>query len=228
MTFHLAQVNIGRVVAPVDDPKIAGFMAQLDEVNALAEAAPGFVWRLQTSSGNATDVPYNDDPFVLVNMSVWESVETLRDYVYRSRHVEVLRDRAQWFQKMEKPHYCLWWVPAGHIPTVAEGRERLEPYQEHRPTPLSVWVSGQDQGAAPDQGNATNRQPQRVPERRTAAHTGGLSQLCGGDLQDGCSVATAAWNRGDRSGSERTGRARERDRCRRVHTSQRDVGGKAC
>jgi len=143
ITHHLAQINIGRIVAPVDDPKIAGFMAQLDEVNALAEAVPGFVWRLQTSSGNATDVPYNDDPFVLVNMSVWESVETLRDYVYRSRHVEVLRDRAQWFQKMEKPHYCLWWVPAGHIPTVAEGRERLEHYQEHGPTPVSFWFSEQ-------------------------------------------------------------------------------------
>jgi hypothetical protein len=83
----------------------------------------------------------NDDPFVLVNMSVWKSVEALRDYVYRSRHVAVLRDRAQWFQKMEKPHYCLWWVPAGHIPTVAEGRERLEHYQEHGPTPVSFWFS---------------------------------------------------------------------------------------
>jgi len=141
MPHHLAQINIGRVLAPVDDPRIAGFIARLDEVNALADAAPGFVWRLQSSSGNATDVPYNDDPFVLVNMSVWESVEALRDYVYRSRHVEVLRGRTQWFQKMEKPHYCLWWVPAGHIPTVTEGRERLEHYQTHGPTPASFWFS---------------------------------------------------------------------------------------
>src|SRR5258708_33188057 len=132
MTHHLAQINIGRIVAPVDDPKIAGFMAQLDEVNALAEAALGFVWRLQSSSGNATGVPYNDDPFVLVNMSVWESVEALRDYVHRSRHVEVLRDRAQWFQKMEKPHYCLWWVPAGRTPTTVEGRERGGHHQYDR------------------------------------------------------------------------------------------------
>ena len=116
-------------------------MAQLDEVNALADSAPGFVWRLQSSSGNATDVPYNDDPFVLVNMSVWESVEALRNYVYRSRHVEVLRDRAQWFEKMEKPHYCLWWVPEGHIPTVTEARERLEHYQTHGATPVSFWFS---------------------------------------------------------------------------------------
>jgi hypothetical protein len=141
MSFHLAQVNIGRLVAPVDDPKIAEFLAQLDRVNALADAAPGFQWRLQSSSGNATDVPYNDDPFVLVNLSVWESVETLRDYVYRSQHVQVMRDRAKWFEKMEKPHYCLWWVPAGHIPTVTEARERLEHYQERGATPRSFWFS---------------------------------------------------------------------------------------
>jgi heme-degrading monooxygenase HmoA len=141
MSFHLAQVNIGRLVAPVDDPKIAEFLAQLEGVNALADAAPGFQWRLQSSSGNATDVPYNDDPFVLVNMSLWESVEALRDYVYRSQHVEVMRDRAKWFEKMEKPHYCLWWVPAGHLPTVAEARERLEHYQEHGATPRSFWFS---------------------------------------------------------------------------------------
>jgi hypothetical protein len=143
MKHHLAQINIGRLVAPVDDPRIAEFIAQLDEVNAQADSLPGFVWRLQSASGNATDVPYNDDPFVLVNMSVWKSVEALRDYVYRSRHVEVMRDRAKWFEKMEKPHYCLWWVPAGHIPTVAEARERLEHYQRHGATPESFWFSQQ-------------------------------------------------------------------------------------
>lgn len=141
MTHHLAQINIGRLVAPVDDPKIAGFVSQLDSINALADAAPGFVWRLQSESGNATDVAYSDDPFVIVNMSVWESVESLRDYVYRSQHVEVMRDRTQWFEKMEKPQYCLWWVPEGHIPSVAEGRERLEHYQAHGATTMSFWFS---------------------------------------------------------------------------------------
>ena len=150
MNFHLAQINIGRILAPVDDPKIADFIAQLDEINAIADSAPGFVWRLQSSSGNATDVPYNDDPFVLVNMSVWESAEFLRDYVYASRHIDLLRDRAKWFEKMEKPHYCLWWVPAGHIPTVAEGRERLEHYQTHGPTPFSFWFGKQFPAPAPD------------------------------------------------------------------------------
>jgi len=141
MNFHLAQINIGRLVAPLDDPKIAGFAAQLDPINALADAAPGFVWRLQSASGNATELAYNDDPFVIVNMSVWTSVEALHNYVYTSRHIEAFRDRAKWFEKMDKPHYCLWWIPAGHIPGVSEGRERLEHYQQHGPTPYSFWFS---------------------------------------------------------------------------------------
>jgi len=141
MTHHLAQINIGRLIAPVEDPKIAEFVAQLDPVNALADTAPGFVWRLQSSSGNATDIVYNDHPFVIVNMSVWESVEALRDFVYKSNHLDVLRDRAKWFEKMEKPHYCLWWIPSTHIPTVAEGRERLEHYQQYGATPFSFWFS---------------------------------------------------------------------------------------
>jgi hypothetical protein len=139
--YHLAQINIGRLIAAVDDPKIAEFVGQLDAINALADAAPGFVWRLQSASGNATDIAYNQDPFVHVNMSVWSSFESLNDYVYHSDHVRVLGDRAKWFDKMEKPHYCLWWVPAGHIPSVAEGRERLEHYQQHGSTPYAFSFS---------------------------------------------------------------------------------------
>jgi len=141
MAYQLAQINIGRLVAPIDDPKIAEFVAQLDPINALADQAPGFVWRLQSGSGNATDIPYNDDPSIMVNMSVWESLEALRNYAYKSEHMKVLRDRAKWFVKMDKPIYCLWWIPAGHIPFVAEGRERLERYQKHGATPYSFWFS---------------------------------------------------------------------------------------
>jgi hypothetical protein len=143
MPYHLAQINIARLLAPIDDPKIAGFVGQLDAVNALADAAPGFVWRLQSSSGNATEIAYNDDPFVIVNMSVWQSVERLRDYAYNSGHVAVFRERAQWFEKMSLPNYCLWWVPEGHVPTVAEGRERLEHYQKHGATPWAFWFKQQ-------------------------------------------------------------------------------------
>src|SRR4051794_23521551 len=107
----LAQINIARLIAPIDDPRIADFVAQLEPINALAEQAPGFVWRLQSASGNATDMSYNDDPFIIVNMSVWKSVEALRDYTYTSKHVEVFRDRARWFEKADQPHYCLWWIP---------------------------------------------------------------------------------------------------------------------
>jgi len=143
MTHHLAQINIARLRAPIDDPRIAEFVAQLEPINALADKAHGFVWRLQSSSGNATDIAYNDDPFVIVNMSVWESIEALREFAYKSDHMKVFRDRPKWFEKMEKPSYCLWWVPVGHIPTVSEGRERLEHYQTHGATPYSFWFSQQ-------------------------------------------------------------------------------------
>jgi hypothetical protein len=141
MTCHLAQVNISRLIAPIDDPKIAGFVSQLEPINALADQAPGFVWRLKSESGNATDIAYSDDPFIIVNMSVWESLEALRNFAYRSDHRKVFQDRTRWFEKMDKPNYCLWWVPVGHAPTVAEGRERLEHYQIHGATPYSFWFS---------------------------------------------------------------------------------------
>ena len=121
MAHHLAQINIGRLIAPIDDPKIAVFVAALDPINALADHAPGFIWRLQSASGNATDIAYNEDPTMFMNMSVWNSLEALRAYVYRSDHIRLLRDRAKWFEKLDRPIYCLWWIPAGHIPTVAEG-----------------------------------------------------------------------------------------------------------
>lgn len=95
MAYQLAQINIGRLIAPADDPRIADFIAQLAPINALADASPGFVWRLQSSYGNAIDIAYNDDPSINVNMSVWESVEALRNYVYKSNHLEVLRNRAK-------------------------------------------------------------------------------------------------------------------------------------
>jgi hypothetical protein len=150
MNFHLAQINIARLIAPIDDPKIAEFVAQLDPINTLAESSPGFVWRLKSDAGNATDVVYDDDPFVIVNMSVWESLEALRDYAHTSKHIDVFRDRSKWFEKMEKPHYCLWWIPAGHLPTVAEGRERLEHYQKHGATPDSFWFSKQFPSPPPE------------------------------------------------------------------------------
>ena len=131
-SYHIAQVNIGRVRAPVDDPLMAGFMNRLDEINALADQSPGFVWRLQTSEGNATYFrPYPEDHRILLNMSVWESVEALKDYVYRTVHAELLRQRHEWFEKFAGVYAALWWVPAGHIPGIDEARKRLAHLEAH-------------------------------------------------------------------------------------------------
>jgi hypothetical protein len=133
-TYHIAQVNIGRVRAPLEDPRMAGFVNRLDDLNALADRSPGFVWRLQTSAGNATYLrPYDDDR-ILVNMSVWENVELLRHYVYRTAHAELLRQRQEWFEVFAGAYTALWWVPAGHLPGMDEARKRLAHLEEHGPT----------------------------------------------------------------------------------------------
>lgn len=133
--YHLAQLNIARMVAPLDDPAMAGFVARLAEINALADRSPGFVWRLQTEEGNATDLrPYDDDR-ILVNMSVWESLEALKEFTYKTAHSQVLRGRQQWFEKFEGPYLALWWVEAGHVPTLVEAKVRLDHLREHGPDP---------------------------------------------------------------------------------------------
>jgi hypothetical protein len=129
--YHLAQINIARMLAPIDDPIMADFVALLPPVNAMADVSRGFVWRLQTEEGDATSLKVYDDDMVIVNMSVWESVESLREYAYKSAHAGVMRDRKRWFEKFEGPYYALWWVPAGHIPTTEEGKERLDHLREH-------------------------------------------------------------------------------------------------
>ncbi len=134
---QLAQFNIARMRAPIDDPLMEGFRSQLDRINAMADASPGFVWRLQTDAGDATAVRAYPDPLVIVNMSVWESLEALQGYVYRSPHQGPLRDRRQWFEAAEGPILVLWWVSAGHLPTVEEAMEKLEHLRRHGPGPLA-------------------------------------------------------------------------------------------
>lgn len=137
LTYQLAQVNIGRTVAPLTTPALADFVNQLDEVNAVADAAPGFVWRLATEDNNATSVRVFDDEGLIINMSVWESVESLSDYVFRDgAHLRVLRRRREWFTAADTVT-ALWWVPAGHEPTVAEAEDRIVHLQKHGPTPYS-------------------------------------------------------------------------------------------
>ncbi len=132
--YHLAQFNIARAVAPMDDPILADFMAWLDAINALAEDSPGFVWRLQSDSGNATDIQAYDDPRMLINMSVWDSVKSLFDYVYSSGHGKVMARRREWFKRFDGPYVVLWWVPAGHRPSLLEARDRLVHLERHGPS----------------------------------------------------------------------------------------------
>lgn len=134
---HLAQINIGRLKAPLDDPSMAGFVSRLDEINALADRTPGFVWRLQTEEGNATSLRPFDDERIALNMSVWESIEALRAYVYSSAHAEVLRQRRDWFEKFERVYLALWWIPAGHIPSIDEAKARLASLEQNGPTPFA-------------------------------------------------------------------------------------------
>ena len=132
--YELAQLNIALMKEPLESPGMADFVANLDRINALAESAPGFVWRLETDEGDATALRPLDDS-TLVNMSVWENVAALNEYVYKSAHIEIMRRRKEWFERMSEASMVLWWVPRGHRPSVAQAIERLQLLREHGPTP---------------------------------------------------------------------------------------------
>ncbi len=134
VVYHLAQINIAQAKDEMDSEVMKGFVERLDEINALAEASPGFIWRLQDESGNASEIQVFDDPLLLINMSVWRDIDSLKHYVYRSAHVDLLRDRDAWFNKTVQAHQALWWIPAGHVPSEQEGVERLQHLQQHGPT----------------------------------------------------------------------------------------------
>ena len=135
--MHLAQLNVGRLRAPMNDPMIADFRTNLARINALAEVSPGFVWRLQDDSGNATNIKPFGDELEIINLTVWESIEALADFTYRSAHVELLRRRRQFFEAATQAILCLWWVPEGTIPTVEEAIGRLEHLRANGPTPTA-------------------------------------------------------------------------------------------
>jgi Domain of unknown function (DUF3291) len=134
--FHIAQLNIALPKAPIESPLLAEFVALLDPVNALADRSPGFVWRLQTEEGDATGIRAFDDDRLIVNMSVWESIDALTAFVYDGGHLEVMRRRRQWMQHLRQ-HLVLWWVAPGHLPTVAEAEDRLEHLRLMGPTPYA-------------------------------------------------------------------------------------------
>jgi hypothetical protein len=132
-TWHLAQINVARPLEPLDTPRLAEFVAKLDEINALADISPGFVWRLAGATGNATDIQA-PDPTTIVNMSVWTSPETLFEFVYKTAHTKVMVRRREWFDKIAV-YQVLWWIPAGHVPTVDEGLAKLALLEQQGPTP---------------------------------------------------------------------------------------------
>ena len=133
--YELAQLNIGIIKGPIDSPVMADFVANLDRINALAERTPGFVWRLQTEEGNATAIrPYPENENMAVNMSVWRDIESLSKYVYSSAHVEIMRRRREWFEKMDRAFLVLWWVPRGHRPGIEEAKARLETLRAKGPS----------------------------------------------------------------------------------------------
>jgi hypothetical protein len=134
MEFHLAQINVARLLAPLDSPQIREFVANLEPINALADASPGFVWRLQAEGGDATSIRVFDEDMFIVNLSVWGSLEALRSFVYASAHKAVLGRRTEWFEPASEAHLAAWWVPSGTIPTVQEAIDRLLALRADGPT----------------------------------------------------------------------------------------------
>ena len=140
--FQLAQINVAKAVADMDSETMSGFASRLEEINALADQASGFVWRLQSEDGDATAISAFEDDLMLINISVWDGIESLKAFVYRSIHIELIQGRDAWFNKMPAAHQALWWVPAGHIPTEEEGKAKLAQIREHGPS-QSVFTFGQ-------------------------------------------------------------------------------------
>ena len=133
--YELAQVNIARLKAPLDTPLLKDFVDNLDPVNADADTAAGFVWRLQDEEGDATAIPVFGDPWLIINMSVWRDTDALTAFMYQGRHREMLSRRREWFEKLKRPHLALWWIPAGMLPTVEEAKRRLDLMAARGPSP---------------------------------------------------------------------------------------------
>lgn len=132
---HIAQINIARMKGvDIHDPVMKEFADNLDAVNAIAETSPGFIWRLKDESNNATSFDPYGDVRILINVSVWESIEALEDFMYRSFHSDFLRRRKEWFHSFGQSHTAMWWVPAGHTPTLQEAVDKLSHLQQHGPS----------------------------------------------------------------------------------------------
>jgi hypothetical protein len=167
--YHLAQLNVGLVRAPTDSPELADFMAGIDPVNAIADAEPGFVWRLQEGDGPGASALRPRGRDLMVNMSVWETLEALRDFVYRNGpHLDFMRRRRKWFHRVAEEHLVLWWVQAGHIPDVHEGLSRLDLLRSNGPSRLAFTF--RDSYDAPTSPPAEATRAAADPPRGPPAH----------------------------------------------------------
>lgn len=132
--MHLAELNVGRLIAPTDDPRVADFMQNLDRINGLGKRMPGFVWMMEGSgepgTGN-TEIKLDDDPLFVSNLTVWEDVASLKTFVYDTVHKRFMDRKAAWFTPLDKTHFVMWWVPVGHQPTIDEALARLKHLQTH-------------------------------------------------------------------------------------------------
>jgi len=137
MNHQIAQINIAKMLAPLDSPIMADFVANLEVINKLAEVSEGFIWRLKGDYDNATSIKVYDDEFILVNMSVWKDVDSLFRYAYQSQHIEIFKRRREWFEKMTQMHFALWFVPEGHQPSVEEATQRLDYLRANGETPYA-------------------------------------------------------------------------------------------
>jgi hypothetical protein len=146
--WHLAQYNIARLLAPLTDPRLADFVANLERINTLGDRSPGFVWRHHDADGTSTGVRVRGDDAIIINFTMWESAEALFEYAYHSEHVEVFRRRREWFEEMKQAYAVLWWVPADEVPSVTEADERLHYLREHGPTARAFTFK--QRFAAPD------------------------------------------------------------------------------
>ena len=139
--YHITQYNVARMRAPLDDPLMQGFVSRLDELNHLGDGSPGFVWRLHTEDGTSTSIrPYPDDPLVIINMTIWESIEALHDFTYRSDHGPMYAARHTWFEPMDGHTLVLWWGPAGDIPDAPQGKILLELLRRRGPSPQAFTM----------------------------------------------------------------------------------------
>lgn len=134
--MQLAQLNIARMLAPLEDPIMADFVTNLERINQLAEQFPGYVWRLETPEGDATAIRTFGEDY-LVNLSVWENIDSLFEFVYRSNHASIMSRRKQWFERLRDAYTVLWWIPTGHLPTPEEAKVKLDQLRTRGPTPDS-------------------------------------------------------------------------------------------